>query len=521
MRYKKLGITSFIWGFFAAAFVWVLAFPVFKTHTITGSNYYSIRLNGTEIGGLGDESEVYACLREARRRLAGESGKLVLAESEIEVIPSVSLVGRVDSREVITQRMTEALENGRKTTLNRSYSVKINNYTVNLRTMDDVYALIAASKQKYDGENAYDVSLTQDTSREINVLTASVVTREEAEKDPESGDGIIKSGFERAMSETIESVEASPDELEFTAFELGLTDISLGDKVEIVETYVPAEEITDVDAAISEVTKDTETNKVYEVVSGDTLSTIAERFGLTIDDLVAMNPGLTGDNPVIRVADELVVTVPEPLLTVTYTMQEYLEESFEAEVQYVENDDMYLDERNVIREPVTGHRRIIALIDYSDDTEVARSVVKEEVTKEAVAAIIERGTKARPTYIKPISGGGLTSGFGYRSFRGSEFHAGVDWGVPTGTSIFASSAGTVQFAGWGGGYGYCVFINHPDGRQTRYAHMSRTLVSTGQYVNQLDKIGLSGSTGDSTGPHVHFEMRIGGQAVNPLDYIEW
>ena len=143
------------------------------------------------------------------------------------------------------------------------------------------------------------------------------------------------------------------------------------------------------------------------------------------------------------------------------------------------------------------------------------------MTKEAVAAIIERGTKARPTYIKPISGGSVTSGFGYRSFRGSEFHAGVDWGVPTGTSIFASSAGTVASAGWGGGYGYCVFINHPDGRQTRYAHMSRVLVSAGQYVNQLDKIGLSGSTGDSTGPHLHFEMRIGGQAVNPLDYIEW
>ena len=521
MRYKKKGITSFIWGLFAAAFIWLLAFPAFRAHTLTGSNYFSIRLNGTEIGGLGDEAEVYSCLREARRRLAGESGAFVLAESELEIVPSVSLFGHVDSRENITQRMTEALESGRKTTLNRSYSVKINNYTVNLRSMDDVYSLIAASKQKYDGENAYDVNLTQDESREINVLTASVVTREEAQKEADAGEEIIKSGFERAMSETVESVEASPEELDFSAFNLGLTDISLGDKVEIVETYVPAEEITDVDAAISEVTKDTETNKVYEVVSGDTLSTIADRFGLTVGDLVAMNPGLTGENPVIRVADELVVTVPEPLLTVTYTMQEYLEESFNAEVQYVDNDDMYLDERNVIREPVTGQRRIIALIDYSDETEVGREVVKEEITKEAVAAIIERGTKARPTYIKPISGGSVTSGFGYRSFRGSEFHAGTDWGVPTGTSVFASSAGTVASAGWGGGYGYCVFINHPDGRQTRYAHLSRVLVSAGQYVNQLDKIGLSGSTGDSTGPHLHFEMRIGGQAVNALDYIEW
>lgn len=521
MRYHKKSITSFIWGFFAAAFVWLLLFPVFRHHTVTGNNYFSIRLNGTEIGGLGSESEVYDCLREARRRLAGESGMLVLAESEVEVTPQTALFGHVDNRETITQRMTEALERGRKTTLNRSYSVKINNYTVNLRTMDDVYSLLAASKKKYDEENAYDVTLTQDETREINVLTASVITREEAEQDTNTGEEIIKSGFERAMSETVEKVEASPEELEFSAFELGLTDIDLGDKVEIVETYVPAEEITDVDAAISEVTKDTETNKVYEVVAGDTLSTIADRFGLTVSDLVAMNPGLTGENPVIRVADELVVTVPEPLLSVTYTMQEYIEEDFEAEIQYIDNDEMYQDERNVIREPVTGRRRIIALIDYSDNTEVGREIVKEEITKQAVAAIIERGTKVRPTYVKPISGGSVTSGFGYRSFRGSEFHAGVDWGVPTGTSIFASSGGVVQFAGWGGGYGYCVFINHPDGRQTRYGHMSRTLVSTGDYVNQLDKIGLSGSTGDSTGPHLHFEIRVGGQAVNPLDIIEW
>ena len=83
----------------------------------------------------------------------------------------------------------------------------------------------------------------------------------------------------------------------------------------------------------------------------------------------------------------------------------------------------------------------------------------------------------------------------------------------------ASSSGTVARAGWGSGYGYVVYINHEDGRQTRYGHLSKVLVSVGQHVKQGQKIALSGNTGVSTGPHVHFEILINGCQVNPLDYM--
>lgn len=138
---------------------------------------------------------------------------------------------------------------------------------------------------------------------------------------------------------------------------------------------------------------------------------------------------------------------------------------------------------------------------------------------EAVPKIVERGTQIPPTYIKPLSGGYLSSGFGYRSFRGGGYHYGMDWACPTGTTIYASSGGTVTRAGWSSSYGYVVYIQHPGGVETRYAHNSRLLVKQGQTVVQGQAIALSGNTGDSSGPHLHFEYRINGTAVNPKNYI--
>jgi len=118
-------------------------------------------------------------------------------------------------------------------------------------------------------------------------------------------------------------------------------------------------------------------------------------------------------------------------------------------------------------------------------------------------------------FIWPVNGT-FTSPFGYRWGR---LHAGIDIAVPAGTPLRAADGGTVAIAGWTGGYGNYTCINHGGGVSTCYGHQSRIGVSVGQSVSQGQVIGYSGNTGNSTGPHLHFEVRIGGNPVDPMGYL--
>ena len=119
------------------------------------------------------------------------------------------------------------------------------------------------------------------------------------------------------------------------------------------------------------------------------------------------------------------------------------------------------------------------------------------------------------SFVKPVSGI-LTSRFGARWGR---THTGIDVGAPSGTSIKAAAGGTVIFSGWKGTLGKLVVISHGNGIQTYYGHCSSLLVSSGQKVSAGQLVAKVGSTGRSTGPHLHFEIRVNGSAINPQRYI--
>lgn len=161
------------------------------------------------------------------------------------------------------------------------------------------------------------------------------------------------------------------------------------------------------------------------------------------------------------------------------------------------------------------------------------SGVVEKVTKELPRAAELIKSKIAEPVSKMIDDGGpvtlalpakgrISSGFGTRFHpidKQSKFHGGIDIAIPKGTPVKAAADGVVKFAGWRGGYGYAVVVEHADGMETLYAHNDKLLVEKGQEVGAGDQISFSGSTGKSTGPHLHFEVRQDGALVNPMKYL--
>ncbi len=139
------------------------------------------------------------------------------------------------------------------------------------------------------------------------------------------------------------------------------------------------------------------------------------------------------------------------------------------------------------------------------------SQTQTKTTKGASAPVTSSGM-----FMKPVSGAIITSKYGQRS---SGFHTGTDFAIAKGTPIYASAAGTVTYSGKKGSYGNLVIIDHGNGYKTYYAHCSALYVSVGQSVSKGENIAAVGSTGNSTGPHVHFEIRYNGSTLNPQNYV--
>ena len=158
-----------------------------------------------------------------------------------------------------------------------------------------------------------------------------------------------------------------------------------------------------------------------------------------------------------------------------------------------------------------------------DRKEFLDEVTALQAQSAALAARIRAAQAAAPAPTTPaVSGGGpfiwpvngvLTSGFGWRWGR---MHEGIDIAAPQGSPVVAAAAGTVIYAGWMGGYGNLVVIDHGGGIATAYGHNSAIAVGGGQSVAQGQVVSYCGSTGHSTGPHVHFEVRVNGSPVDPL-----
>jgi len=231
----------------------------------------------------------------------------------------------------------------------------------------------------------------------------------------------------------------------------------------------------------------------YTVNKDDSLSRIAEKTGVSIDALISLNR--LSDAHAIQIGQQL--TIPN-------------QKGIYHKVRQGDTLEKIASDHKIAGDAI---REVNGLL--RDELETGSVVFLPG----AKLSADEMDKVLGMLFVRPVAGGRFSSSYGYRRdpFNLShQFHAGIDIALPNGSPIVAVRSGQVEFAGWNGGYGRMVLIKHTDGYTSIYGHMSRFIVSSGQSVRAGQTIGYVGSTGYSTGPHLHFELRRYGQLLDPM-----
>ncbi len=228
----------------------------------------------------------------------------------------------------------------------------------------------------------------------------------------------------------------------------------------------------------------------------------------------------------------------DSMITVVVTEEKTEDEKIDYDREYKADDTLYTGQTRVETEGRAGEKEVRKKIVMENGKTVKEEILEENIVKEPEDEIILTGTRdiggadgassgtdegvsrdTSATYsplMMPVDDVYVSSGFGTRWGR---LHRGVDLALAQGSPIYAADSGTVYFAGDGGGYGNLVKVDHGNGMQTYYAHCSSLLVTSGQKVSRGEKIALTGSTGNSTGPHLHFEVIINGKCIDPAGML--
>lgn len=302
-----------------------------------------------------------------------------------------------------------------------------------------------------------------------------------------------------------------------------ITDDMVVDFCEEVETdtaFVHIALLKTPEAALEILSGNTSELATHIVKNDDTLWDIANQYDTTVEHLLAINESIN-DN--IKEGMEIKVEKAVPKLSVRSVQTVSLTEPVPYAVEQIKDDNLYEGRTVVSREGKNGSAKVLAKVTKVNGVQVEKDVLESETISQPVSKIEKIGTKKRPpttgsgTFINP-SYGTLSSRYGRRWGRN---HNGIDVAGTYNSNIKAADGGIVTYSGWMSGYGNYIVINHENGYQTAYGHCASRLVDVGDRVAKGDIIAKMGSTGRSTGTHLHFEVRKNGQYVDPLKYISY
>lgn len=368
---------------------------------------------------------------------------------------------------------------------------------------------------------------------------------ETEEAIPEAIEGKVKAYAVRVDGQVIGAVE------DYSSIEEALNEIKQpydsGEYSEInfdkdieydLEEYVDPEELVDPEDVIYTLTGNEAAPEYYEVQPGDNLWKIADAKGMTLAELSSCYATYNGqviddlENSILRVGTLIKIESEVPYLQVECNKEQTFRSTITHETITIEDPELPEGQTIVETEGRDGEKLSRKLVTYRDDTVIRKKTIDTIIVEQPVSEIIRIGTakasdipydapefitaSGSGEYVWPVDGGYISSHQG-----DGRNHKGIDIAAPYGTPIYAAASGTVTDAGtgWNGGYGNCIVIENDDGNVTVYAHQAELAAEVGDYIEAGQLIGYVGSTGDSTGNHLHFEIRKDGKYLDPENFV--
>jgi len=301
-----------------------------------------------------------------------------------------------------------------------------------------------------------------------------------------------------------------------------IEEVKILENVRVESLQAQLDQLVDREEAKKILLRGTTKEVVHEVKRGESLWTIAKANHMTVADVEKANPDVKPKT--LQIGQELSLVVPDPYITIQSSHTVTYDRSIRPRTKVEYDSSMWPWQSRVKQAGESGTLRITERIHTENGHEVARETISRETIKDPVLRIVVKGNKVIPDhgtghFMWPVDGSyPITSGFGW---RWSGWHNGIDIGAPRGTPVKASDSGVITYAAWSGNYGKLVKIDHGGGKTvTYYAHLSTIDVAVGQQVERGQVIGKVGNTGRSTGPHLHFEIRLDGSPVNPISVFQ-
>lgn len=522
------------------------------------NNAYAISVGDEVVAVVKEKEEAKMAFEELVSTIKTEKGVDIAVNEKISIKPVHSKVQDINSKEKAKDLLSSAVSYNIE-----AYEIIVDGETYAVVESEDIaFQVLAEIAKKHLAEGSevkLDATNIKETKTE-NIETEQVANENLKTENSESVVGQVE-GIQtgEGQVEILRVQDALPkaevkNEIKVSSVEIKeveeeektegqkinreLKEFDFNEEVTVRNAYVKEEEVLSAEEAINILLSNTAEIKEYELKEGDNIWDIAMAHGTTMDHILEINPQIV-DETKMQIGEKIKLEVPEPILSISTVEQATFKELIPAEIEYVEFSDLYEDETKVYQEGNDGLKEITVNVHKINGKEVGRESVSEKLLKEPKIKVIAYGTKKKPKpttmnnnggssssvkpsnsgqFMHPLNGGGrISSGYGS---RWGTYHRGIDIAAPAGTPIYAAASGTVAYSGYNnGGFGKMIIIDHGNGYQTYYAHNSSLYVQVGQSVSKGQNIAGVGSTGDSTGNHVHFEIRKNGTPINPYNYI--